>query len=52
MNVQAINYSTKRSLSEEVRYVVSFIAKYVEVDRDLEEKIRGYVAEEGINETR
>ena len=52
VKVQTINYSTKRSLEEEVRYVLSFIAKYIEVDSDLEKKIKGYVAEEDRTETR
>jgi len=44
VNVRAMNYSIERNFEQEVRYIASFIGKYVEVDSHIKKIIVQYVS--------
>jgi len=48
VNVRIMNYSVERNFEQEVRYIASFIGKYVEVDTHIKEIIEQYVSEKGL----
>ena len=48
VNVRAMNYSIERNFEQEVRYIASFIGKYVEIDARVKEIIEQYVSEKGL----
>ncbi len=48
VNVRAMNYRVERNFEQEVRYIASFIGKYVEVDAHVKEIIEQYVSEKGL----
>jgi len=48
VNVRIMDYSIERNFEQEVRYIASFIAKYVEVDAHVKEIIEQYVSEKGL----
>lgn len=50
VNVRMLNYSVERNFEQEVRYIASFIGKYVEVDAHIKEIIEQYVSEKGLRE--
>ena len=45
VNVRIMNYCTERNFEQEVRYIASFIGRYVEVDIQLKEVIEQHVSE-------
>lgn len=45
VNVRIMNYRTERNFEQEVRYIASFIGRYVEVDAHVKETIEQYVSE-------
>jgi SAM-dependent methyltransferase len=45
VNVRIMNYSIERNFVQEVRYIASFIGRYVEVDAHVKETIEQYVSE-------
>ncbi|NQE46240.1 putative cobalt-precorrin-6B C(15)-methyltransferase (decarboxylating) [ANME-1 cluster archaeon GoMg2] len=45
VNVRIMNYSIERNFEQEVRYIASFIGRYVEVDANVKEVIEQYVSE-------
>jgi ubiquinone/menaquinone biosynthesis C-methylase UbiE len=45
VNVRIMNYSIERIFEQEVRYIASFIGRYVEVDAHVKETIEQYVSE-------
>jgi len=45
INVRTMNYSIERNFEQEVRYIASFIGRYVEVDAHVKETIEQYVSE-------
>lgn len=47
VNVRMPNYSVERNFEQEVRYIASFIGKYVEVDAHVKKIIEQYVSEKG-----
>ena len=49
VNVRAMNYSIERNFEQEVRYIASFIGKYVEVDSHIKKIIVQYVSEKGLH---
>jgi len=40
-----MNYSIERNFEQEVRYIASFIGRYVEADAHVKETIEQYVSE-------
>ena len=48
VNVRLMNYGIERNFEQEVRYIASFIGKYVEVDAHVKEIIEQYVSEKGL----
>ena len=52
VNVRVMNYSVERSFEQEVRYVASFIGKYVEVDSRMKEEIEQHISLKGISPER
>ena len=48
VNVRIMNYSVERNFEQEVRYIASFIGKYVEVDARVKEIIGQHVSEKGL----
>ena len=48
INVRIMNYSVERNFEQEVRYIASFMGKYVEVDAYVMETIEQYVSEKGL----
>jgi len=48
VNVRVMNYSIERNFEQEVRYIASFIGKYVEVDTYTKKIIEQYVSETGL----
>ena len=44
VDVRNVNYSVERSFDQEVRYIASFIGKYVEVDSRMKEQIEQYIS--------
>jgi len=49
VNVRIMNYSIERNFEQEVRYIASFIGKYVEVDSHIKGIIEQYVSEKGLH---
>ena len=49
VNVRFMNYSIERSFEQEVRYIASFIGRYVEVDSHIKKIIEQYVSEKGLH---
>ena len=49
VNVRVMNYSVERNFEQEVRYIASFIGKYVEVDSHIKGIIEQYVSEKGLH---
>ena len=49
MNVRLMNYGIERNFEQEVRYIASFIGKYVEVDSHIKKIIVQYVSENGLH---
>lgn len=49
VNVRIMNYSIERNFEQEVRYIASFIGKYVAVDAHVKETIEQYVSETGLH---
>ncbi len=49
VNVRIMNYTVERNFEQEVRYIASFIGKYVEVDTHVKEIIEQYVSEKGLH---
>ena len=49
VDVRIMNYSVKRNFEQEVRYVASFMGKYVEVDSRMKETIEQYVSLKGLS---
>ena len=47
VDVRVMNYSVERDFEQEVRYIASFIGKYVEVDTHVKEIIEQYVSGKG-----
>ncbi len=45
VNVRIMNYSIERNFEQEVRYIASFIGRYVEVDAHVKETIEQYVSD-------
>ena len=45
VNVRIMNYSIERNFEQEVRYIASFIGRYVEVDTPVKETIEQYVSD-------
>jgi len=45
VNVRTIEYSIDRNFDQEVRYIVSFIGRYVEVDTHIKENIEKHILE-------
>ena len=48
VNVRIMNYSVERNFEQEMRYIASFIGKYVEVDTHIKEIIEQYVSGNGL----
>jgi ubiquinone/menaquinone biosynthesis C-methylase UbiE len=48
VNVRVMNYSVERNYEQEVRYIASFIGKYVEVDAHVKKIIEQYISEKGL----
>ncbi|MEA1945190.1 MAG: class I SAM-dependent methyltransferase [Euryarchaeota archaeon] len=48
VNVRIMNYSTERNFEQELRYIASFIGKYVEVDTSVKKIIEQYVRKKGL----
>ena len=48
VNVRIMNYRIERNFEQEVRYIASFIGKYVEIDARVKEIIEQYVSETGL----
>ena len=48
VNVRVMNYSVERDFEQEVRYIASFIGRYVEVDTHVKEIIEQYVSGKGL----
>jgi cyclopropane fatty-acyl-phospholipid synthase-like methyltransferase len=48
VNVRIMDYSVERNLEQEVRYISSFIGKYVVVDAHVKEIIEQHVSETGL----
>ena len=48
INVRIMNYSVERNFEQEVRYIASFMGKYVEVDAYVMETIEQYVSEKDL----
>ena len=48
VNVRIMNYSVERNFEQEMRYIASFIGKYVEADAHVKEIIEQYVSEKGL----
>ena len=48
VNVRIMNYSVERNFEQEVRYIASFIGKYVDVDSHIKKIIEQYVSEKGL----
>ena len=48
VNVRIVNYSIERNFEQEVRYIASFIGKYVEVDAHVKKIIEQYVSGKGL----
>ena len=49
VNVRLMNYGIERNFEQEVRYIASFMGKYVEVDTHMKEIIEQYVSEKGLH---
>ncbi|MEA1895852.1 MAG: class I SAM-dependent methyltransferase [Euryarchaeota archaeon] len=49
VDVRIINYGAELDFEQEVRYIASFIGKYVEVDHHMKEMIEQYVASKGLS---
>ena len=49
VNVRIMNYTVERNFEQEVRYIASFIGKYVEADTHVKEIIEQYVSEKGLH---
>ena len=49
VNVRLMNYGIERNFEQEVRYIASFIGKYVEVDSHIKKIIVQYVSENGLH---
>ena len=47
--MRVTNYSVERNFEQEVRYIASFIGKYVEVDAHVKKIIEQYVSEKGLH---
>jgi hypothetical protein len=43
INVRHFDYTFIRNLEEEIRYIASFIGRFIEVNQSVEEKIREYL---------
>lgn len=48
VNVRIMNYSVERNFEQEMRYIASFIGKYVVVDTHIKEIIEQYVSGNGL----
>ena len=48
INVRIMNYSVERNFEQEVRYIASFMGKYVVVDAHVMEIMEQYVSEKGL----
>ena len=49
VDVRIMNYSVERNFEQEVRYIASFMGKYVEVDSRMKEVIEQYVSRKGLH---
>ena len=49
VNVRIMNYSIERNFEQEMRYIASFIGKYVVVDAHVKEIIEQYVSGKGLH---
>ena len=45
VNVRIVEYTIEKTFEQEVRYIASFIGKYVEVDTHVKEVIEKYVSD-------
>ncbi len=52
VNVRIMNYRIERNFEQEVRYIASFIGKYVDVDAYVKETIAQYISEKGLRKER
>lgn len=48
VNVRIMNYSVERNFEQEMRYIASFIGKYVVVDTHIKEIIEKYISGKGL----
>ena len=49
VDVRIMNYGAKRDFEQEVRYIASFMGKYVEVDSRMKDVIEQYVSRKGLS---
>ncbi len=49
INVRHFDYTFTRNLEEEIRYIASFIGRFIEVNQSVEEKIRDYLLKKSEN---
>ncbi|KAF5417262.1 MAG: hypothetical protein C5S48_00700 [Candidatus Methanogaster sp.] len=49
VDVRIMNYGAELDFDKEVRYIASFIGKYVEVDHHTKEVIEQYVSSKGLS---